>query len=467
MKPTAGKKKSVSDPETIIRSVIDACADCDTCRFLMNEDCLFFPALYRLVDREVDSGRRALGQDGKALTDLCTLCGLCPCPNIRTQIVEAKTAYTRREGLPLGSRLLADLQRLGRTCSMVPAPVKASLSSRPVQGMIKRFTGIHPERRLPSLPEANFFAWAQARGLCNDPGKGSGVAYFAGCTAGYLFPEVARAAVAVLGHNGIDVFVPSQQCCGMPTLVEGDDRTTLNRAQSNLNALLAAVQMGYQPVGSCPTCGFLMKVLLKEGAYHSASYQASVGSADDAIKIPSGAASGRFRLLKKSLYGNILKDDGLFNALDPLLRIALSDGFKDIGEYLSGLLGGRRLNTRFHAIDQRMAYFAPCHQREQKIGSPYLGLLAMIPGLSIEPVGGAMDCCGMGGSLGFKRGFHDASVSLGASIAAKIRAADPDAVVTDCLSCRLQFQHLLPYPVMHPLEVLSQGYQAEVGQQPT
>ncbi len=33
-------------------------------------------------------------------------------------------------------------------------------------------------------------------------------------------------------------------------------------------------------------------------------------------------------------------------------------------------------------------------------------------------------------------------------------AAAPEAIITDCLSCRLQFQHLLPFSVMHPLEVL-------------
>ena len=70
-----------------------------------------------------------------------------------------------------------------------------------------------------------------------------------------------------------------------------------------------------------------------------------------------------------------------------------------------------------------------------------------------------MDCCGMGGSLGYKKGFHDASVSLGTSITAKIKATAPDAVVTDCLSCRLQFQHLLPYPVVHPLEILLRAYE--------
>ena len=40
----------------------------------------------------------------------------------------------------------------------------------------------------------------------------------------------------------------------------------------------------------------------------------------------------------------------------------------------------------------------------------------------------------------------------------KIREIDPDRVVTDCLSCRLQFNQCLPYPVAHPIEVLQEAY---------
>jgi len=459
LKSSAKLEKQTIQPETIVRNVIHGCADCDTCRHLMNEDCLFFPALYRLVDREVDTRRPSSDHELRCLVELCTLCGLCPCPNIRNDVIKAKIAYVRKKGMPISNSLLADVQQFGRSCSVAPGLVNAALSIDPVKGIVKRIAGIHQGRKLPRIPEENFFTWSKARGLCSNPDNGRGVAYFAGCTAGYLFPEVGRAAVMVLEHCGVNVFVPPQQCCGMPTLVEGDDRTTLKRTKSNLKALLAAKDMGYEPVSSCPTCGFLLKVLLKEGAYHSKSFQRSVGAGEDEIKIPDGGNDGQFTHLKKSLYGKLLKDDGLFNTLEPLNRIALSNGFWDVGEYLVRLLDDRQLNTHFHTIPQRIVYFAPCHQREQKIGSPYIRLLSLVPGLTIEQVGGSMDCCGMGGSLGYKKGFHDASVSLGSSIAAKIKASVPDLVVTDCLSCRFQFQHLLHYPVVHPLEILLRAYE--------
>ena len=36
----------------------------------------------------------------------------------------------------------------------------------------------------------------------------------------------------------------------------------------------------------------------------------------------------------------------------------------------------------------------------------------------------------------------------------------PEKIVTDCLSCRLQFTRLLPYDVLHPVELLKEAYGA-------
>jgi glycerol-3-phosphate dehydrogenase subunit C len=40
----------------------------------------------------------------------------------------------------------------------------------------------------------------------------------------------------------------------------------------------------------------------------------------------------------------------------------------------------------------------------------------------------------------------------------KIKGLDPDGLITDCLSCRLQFNQLLPYKVQHPVEILKEAY---------
>jgi len=174
-----------------------------------------------LYDMEKETGIQVKEAALQKLAELCTFCGLCPCPNIRSDVIQGKNERVRKEGMPWGVRLLADAQRIGRWGSLAPKVFNNVLSFSPIRRMARKLVGIHPQRSLPRIPDENFFAWARNRGLDVESGPHPGVAYFAGCSAGYFFPEVARATVAVLEHNGVSVYVPSQQCCGMPTMLEG------------------------------------------------------------------------------------------------------------------------------------------------------------------------------------------------------------------------------------------------------
>ena len=444
----------------LILGVVEACSDCDICRFLMADSCLFFPELYRLYDREKEQGLSPSDQELDRLVDMCTLCSLCPCSNIRTDIIQSKAARVRERGLPLGLRMLADVQsacRLGR-CS--PKLINWALQVGPTAKAAKRIAGISQNRDLPELPPEDFFSWAERTNRKRKPSRLPSIAYFAGCTAGYLYPEVAKAAVRIVEKNGLAVHVPRQQCCGMPTLLEGMESVTRIRVQKNLDSLLAAADAGFDLVSTCPTCGFFMKLLLREGAHYSEAYQQAVGAGADEIRIPgTGRDKETYSLLQKSIYGKIVRDTPSFSCIDSLARIRLSEALFDMGEYLERMHREDRFDTNLMRIGSRMAYFTPCHQREQHIGSPYETLLALIPGLELCRIGGSFDCCGMGGSLGFKKSFHDESVRLGQPLAAKIKEASPEAIVTDCLSCRLQFRHLLPsLHVFHPLEVIATAY---------
>ena len=116
------------------------------------------------------------------------------------------------------------------------------------------------------------------------------------------------------------------------------------------------------------------------------------------------------------------------------------------------------LSTDFGPVPGRLIYYPPCHLREQEIGTPYVELLKMIPGISLEPVQGRFYCCGLGGIMGFKKDFHESSLQLGSDLMKKIREMNPERLVTDCLSCRIQFHQLLPHEVVHPIEILQESY---------
>lgn len=472
-------------PETHVRQAVDRCANCDWCRdYLKESSCLFFRRLFRLYDREKRGGRAISDAELERLTDLCNLCGICPCVEIRTWVRQAKDGFIERDGLPKVIRVLEDVRLQSKLAGMAPRLTNALLKEGPLSRGIKRAIGIHPERKLPVFPRQSFDVWARKRGL-HEPPKGGGprVAYFTGCTARYLFPQVAQATVEVLEANGIAVYVPPQKCCGMPTMLEGDRKFTHATAGFNLRELTAVVEAGYDIVCSCPTCGYFLKAVQPADAMHTPGFRArlqqlAAEEGNDLVRIGArlrreepalqGRADPMFERAPqpsnlRMILSGLVRDRGYFGAFDGTQRLRIASRAYDLGEYLMSLAVAGRLNRDFAPVPGdpgHMAYFAPCHQREQGIGQPWRELLAMVPGAAPGQVGDPMDCCGLGGIMGFKKKFHPTSVAIGRRLMRKVEAAAPQTLLTDCLSCRLQFNQMLPQPVAHPVEILAAAYRA-------
>ena len=459
------KTHNPSDPERTTRKIVMDCADCGCCRPIMDESCLFFPELYRLYDKDTETGQKISADELRRLVDKCNFCALCPCPNIRADIMRAKTQFIERDGLKFGVRAIENVERIGKLCGVLPGIANRLLRSDLAGGLIKEALGIHRDRNMPVFPEESFSAWAKKKGLDAKPRTRADrrVAYFAGCTARYLFPEVARATVEVLQKNGIDVFCPDHKCCGMPSFLEGDRKLTLKFAHHNLAIFTDAVKEGYEILCSCPTCSFMLRNLLAEGAYYSREYQEAAGADPKFIRVPAKPKPGesperKMEAFDKTIFQNILKDEGYFSSLDPMKRVALAENTFDVGEYLLQLHRSGNLKTDFTTVRGQAVYYPPCHQREQEFGQPYLELLGLIPEMKLEAIQGNLYCCGLAGVMGFKRDFHEASIELGSRLIGKIRKMNPKILVTDCLSCRLQFQQLLPNEVVHPVEILREAY---------
>jgi glycerol-3-phosphate dehydrogenase subunit C len=450
-------------PEKMARAVVEACADCDICRYLMEDTpCLVFPNLYKLHDKEMETKETASPEELKSLVDLCNFCALCPCPSIRSDIMKAKHAFVDRDGLQRTIRLLENVEQVARVCGAYPRLTNMLFEKRFPGNFLKRLAGIHEKRRLPRFPKGTFPAWAQEQGLhLQGASKGRRVAYFVGCTGQYLFPEVPIAAVEVLRRNGIEVYYPEQKCCGMPSLLEGDLKLTLDFASFNLDRLCETVDAGYDIVCSCPTCGYMLKHVMSEGAFYAEAYRELAGSDEngsDEPDTPRERGQTRPASFSSSIMDKLFKDEGYFTSMNALKRIKVASHTFDLGEYLRDLQRTGEFKSDLGRMESHMAYYPPCHLREQKIGEPYADLLSLVPGISLERIDGAFHCCGIAGIMGFKQGFYQVSIEMGDRLMEKIRAIHPEKLATDCLSCRIQFNQLIPYKVLHPVEILSESY---------
>jgi glycerol-3-phosphate dehydrogenase subunit C len=445
----------------LILKIFEKCAGycgCDVCRTHLDEDCLFFPELYRLNDELIEQGETLDNKTIRQLLDLCTMCGLCPCADIRTLILQTKAAIAAEHGIPLTDQLTADIQKTGKLGTLLSRPINRLNKCNMTAAMAKKALKIDPDRQLPVFASQNFFQWAKTKGhhsvRKDSADTGQKVAYFAGCSAGYFFPEVGKATVNFLESLGIEVFVPEQHCCGMPLLMEGQKQKALEKIKANVDILMQAVTKGYKIICSCPTCGYFYKKLLLENAYFSKAAQESLESQKDELKVPLGSGAGKFLSLPKTIYQRILKDDGYFSSIDPMDRIKLSQNLYDLGEFLFSFQKAHHLEFKLNTPETPLIYFASCHQREQEIGEPYFNILSTIQGADIIQVGGALSCCGMGGHLGYKKSFHTLSLKTGQSLFKQFESEKDRTIVTDCLSCRLQFSQVLDRKIVHPIELL-------------
>jgi glycerol-3-phosphate dehydrogenase subunit C len=409
------------EPEDLVREVIDTCAGCDFCSFYLEDTpCLLFPELYRLYHKERCGGEKITPYELRHLVDLCNGCAICPCNIIRFGIRMAKNAFVFRDGLNRSTRFLEHVDSIGRICGALPVFI-SSLLKNPFAGkVIKHLLGIHEERQFPVLPKEDFNKWLDRKGHhFRSDGSRHKVAYFTGCTGRYFFPDVPEAVVKVLVHNNVEVLVPEQECCGMPPFLEGDQPLTLSLVTKNVERIYQLVEDGWDIICSCPTCGYMLKELWKDEHY--------------------------------------------FGPISRQKRLRIASKTVDLGEYLRRLHQLGEFKTDFTPIAVEALYYAPCHLRTQGIGEPYATLLESVPQLKIKRLEDKFYCCGMAGIMGYKREFHDASIDMGQTLIRRIQEINPEMTLTDCLSCRLQFENLLHYPVRHPVQMLERAYNGGKG----
>ncbi len=451
--------------EDKLRYEINFCGGCDVCRDLLGNSCLVFPEIFRLYDKQRESGGEIRTEELRDLVELCNFCALCPCLNIRQALLGAKTEYAEKYGLGFAIRAIENVDRIGRLGGTLPILGNFLLQNQVTRGWIERGAGLHRARKFPRFPRENFPKWVGRRKTNKGPGtkKRRKVAYFAGCTAKFFFPKVAKAFVEVFEMNNIEVYYPEQKCCGMPAFLEGDIKLAMEFVQHNLPHLIEAVAEGYDVVCSCPTCGYFLKCIVKAGAYHSLEYIDSLAVSDGGfVKLPRGgpplsSVHDGLSLLSIEFLNTYLKDDGYFSAISARKRIMVAENTYDAGEYLQRLYSEGEFDTRLGPLSARLAYYPPCHLREQKVGRPYYDLMGLIPGLSPEAID-EIYCCGNGGIMGFKKYFHPLSIKISGRLMARLKRIDPEVIATDCLSCRLQFNQLTPYKVRHPLEIIRESY---------
>jgi len=336
--------------------------------------------------------------------DLCIGCQLCDmvCAagvNISELNLIARAKYLDEKGRPLRDWLLTHTHLLGSIASRFPKTANFFLKSPTIKWLMDALLNIDRRRELPTYQVPTFRQWFREH-----PSKGGKrIAYFYGCFTNTNEVEVGQATVEALEALGFEVFLPAQQCCGIPMLGNGDFKGAREMGLSNIPPLLEAVRSGLDVLFSSTSCGHMIR--------HEYSHLLNIPGSDE-----------------------------------------VAPHLFDLFEFLKNLKETGNLGIRFKKLPIKAAYFAPCHLRSLGIAFPVLEILKLIPGLTLENI--EADCCGMGGTFGFKKEKYDISQEICRDLAEVIARMKPETVLTDCEGCRMQIRHLTGLPVLHPVQIL-------------
>jgi glycerol-3-phosphate dehydrogenase subunit C len=348
--------------------------------------------------------------------DYCSACRVCNevCPHgvkIAEINARAKAQIVADKGIPIRNWLLGRNEMLGKIGSLAPHLANLGFHNPVSRLMADKVMGVARHAPIPRWStEGDFESWfrrTQPHRLKSD----KKVVYFHGCSTMYYEPQVGKAAVAVLEHNGFEVIVPPQNCCGLPMLNNGEFPAAEKLFKSNVAKLMPWVDKGYAIVGTSISCVLVLR--------EEASEMLDIETEET-------------HRLKLAMW--------------------------DISEWLRDLHERGELKVDLAELKMVLPYHATCQTRAHRMGRPALDVMSLIPGLDLRE--GNARCCGLAGTYGYKSEKYDIAMKVGEEAFRFVREQGDDVrmVTADSEICRWQLQHGTGKLARHPVEVLAAAY---------
>jgi iron-sulfur cluster protein len=324
-------------------------------------------------------------------------------PGYDDMLIDELVPDAEESGTPLRKRFFGNFETVAKLGSATAPVSNAVASAGPVRKAMESVLGVDARRDLPEFQRTTLREWADARDTqVENPMRR--VVLYPDVYTNYVQTERGKAAVRVLEALGCDVVVPDVGGSGRAPLSQGMIETAKGKAENVAETLLPYIDAGRDVV----------------------------------VVEPSDVAIFRRE------YEKLLPAEQ---------QERLADGSYEILEFVYGLLENGADSGALPAGDgDGVAYHSHCQQRT-------LGLETytetVLDRLDYDVLTSDVECCGMGGSFGYKSEYYDLSMDVGANLAEQFEgAADERAIVASGTSCMEQLDSLLSPGTRHPVELL-------------
>jgi glycerol-3-phosphate dehydrogenase subunit C len=395
---------------------------CDGCRRCFNL-CPSFNTLLDGIDKHESDVAKLTPADHRKIVDECYYCKLCfnHCPytpphqyaiDFPHLMILWKKRLAKERGVSWRDRLLIRTDLVGSIGSLTAPFTNWLTRNRIVRRLVEAVAGVHRDRQVLHFSAETFPRWfARHRRPTRTIAPVKKVALFSSCLVNYQATDVGKATVQVLEKNGVEVVVPEQRCCGMPSFDVGDIDAIQQAIKANVASLHPWVAQGYDVVVPAASCSLMLK---REYPYLQADEQTK--------------------------------------------RVAARTF--DICEYLMRMKKDGQLATDFTKKPGRVAYQIPCHLRDQNIGFKSKELMECA-GAEVELI---EKCSGHDGAWSAKTEFFALSMKIAGKAVRVIERTPADVVASDCPLAGLQLDqagasaHVGGKAALHPIQIVRDAY---------
>jgi FAD/FMN-containing dehydrogenase/Fe-S oxidoreductase len=346
--------------------------------------------------------------------DLCISCKACKseCPS-NVDVAKLKAEFLQHyydaNGIPLRSKLIANITSLNRLGSAVPGLFNFFLKNTVFSGITKKFLGFAPKRNIPLLYKTTLLSWIR-----NYPQKPQGtrkgtVYLFADEFTNFNDVEIGMKAVKLLNAFGFEVKIPEHVESGRTFLSKGLIRKAKKIANRNVSLLKDLVTSDNPLIGIEPS------------------------------------AILTFRDEYPDLVDPDLKDAAKKIADNAMMFDEFITSHPAFIEDRSSLFTNDRRNIRLHGH---------CHQKALASTDPTKKMLSIPKNYHVDEI--KSGCCGMAGAFGYEKEHYEVSMKVGELVLfPEIRKTSAEVIIAaPGTSCRHQIKDGTGRTAYHPVEIL-------------
>ncbi|KQC29033.1 FAD-binding and (Fe-S)-binding domain-containing protein [Flagellimonas eckloniae] len=349
----------------------------------------------------------------KEVFDLCLSCKACAseCPsNVDIAVLKAEFLYQFQEtnGYSLRSKLFAYNTKLNAFGSKIPWLTNALYESKKLGGLLKKTSGVAPERSLPKVYNFNFEGFLDKSKKESEPSGKKVVLYIDEFTQ-YLDVEVGKDAIELLCKLGYDVQLFFGES-GRTYLSKGFLRQAKKLVHKNLEKLETILEENLPIVGLEPS------------------------------------AILSFRDEYKRLHHNKKQAEKL-----------ASNSFI-MEEFLASEIHKGNISSDSFTLEERVVKIHNhCHQKALSNQKVTFDVLNLPKNYKVTII--ASGCCGMAGSFGYEKEHYKTSMQVGElKLFPAVRKSSADTIVAaNGTSCRHQIKDGTKREAQHPVSILRQA----------